>query len=289
MLEMKRDGGWGWLVLVFVLCCQTIVGGFCLSGGLFYIIYMDIFNSDPVEIAWLCSLPVALWYFTSPVGSFFIKRYGCRTCAVIGGLTAAVGISLSYFANSTGYLFFSHGLLTGFGLGVSNTAGMEVLNIYFDKFKTLATGLASIGQNTGLVIYARLVIYLEESYAGLTGFFVCVTGALLQAVIYRIVRFERYADGLGLSLPFKAVGNLIGGPLAGFMFTTTGDYTFSFYVSGACMVIASLLMIQPVLHHRCKETKPPETKVLYTVCETDTDGVTTTHDMYGNKRRGQIT
>ncbi|XP_053374909.1 monocarboxylate transporter 14-like [Mercenaria mercenaria] len=339
-----------------------------------------------------------------PVGCFFIKRYGCRTCAVIGGLTAAVG----------------------FGLGVSYTAGMAVLNIYFDKFKTLATELASIGQNTGLVIYARLVIYLEESYgwrgmmlihgaiafnlcvcacamfplkieerlkaedflktndefkgkkkkmhfvnvklfkktsfimfcasnifvntssciyilhlpsylkeagftqgqlgtvlmvfgisnfvgkviysllgqhpridetslytvsltaagvsvfltpmfltkagvmttAGLAGFFHCVTGALLHAVIYGIVGFERFADGIGLSLPFKAVGNLIGGPLAGLMLTTTGDYAFSFYLSGVSMVIASLLMIQPVLNHRCRGAQT-RNKVLYTVRETD--------------------
>jgi hypothetical protein len=29
------------------------------------------------------------------------------------------------------------------------------------------------------------------------------------------VGYDRFADGVGLSLPFKAAGNLIGGPLAG--------------------------------------------------------------------------
>ena len=51
--------------------------------------------------------------------------------------------------------------------------------------------------------------------SGLVGFFYSVTGALLQAVIFRIVGYDRFADGVGLSLPFKAAGNLIGGPLAG--------------------------------------------------------------------------
>lgn len=50
---------------------------------------------------------------------------------------------------------------------------------------------------------------------GVCGFAVCVTGALIQSVIYDIVGYERFADGTGMSLPFKAAGNLIGGPLAG--------------------------------------------------------------------------
>jgi hypothetical protein len=51
--------------------------------------------------------------------------------------------------------------------------------------------------------------------SGLVGFFYSVTGALLQAVIFKIVGYDRFADGVGLSIPFKAIGNLIGGPLAG--------------------------------------------------------------------------
>lgn len=55
--------------------------------------------------------------------------------------------------------------------------------------------------------------------AGLVGFFTCVTGALIQSVIYDIVGYDRFADGTGWSLPFKATGNLIGGPLAGLYLT----------------------------------------------------------------------
>ena len=51
--------------------------------------------------------------------------------------------------------------------------------------------------------------------SGFVGFFYCVTGALTFAVVFHIVGYEDFASGLGLSLPFKATGNLIGGPLGG--------------------------------------------------------------------------
>ena len=50
---------------------------------------------------------------------------------------------------------------------------------------------------------------------GLVGFFYCVTGALLAAVIFRLVGNNRFAEGVGLAMPFKASGSLLGGPLAG--------------------------------------------------------------------------
>lgn len=62
MFEVRRDGGWGWLVLFAVFCSQTILGGVCLSGGLFYVIFMDALGSSPVETSWLCSLPITLWF-----------------------------------------------------------------------------------------------------------------------------------------------------------------------------------------------------------------------------------
>lgn len=71
-------------------------------------------------------------------------------------------------------------------------------------------GGVTIGITPGVLFREGILIS-----GALCGFLTCVTGALIQSVIYDIVGYDRFADGNGISMPFKAIGNLIGGPLAG--------------------------------------------------------------------------
>ncbi|XP_053375143.1 monocarboxylate transporter 6-like isoform X4 [Mercenaria mercenaria] len=123
-MRIQRDSGWAWIVLVCVICSQIILGGVCISGGIFYMIFMDVFPPDPIAVSWLCSLPITLWFISSPVGSYVTNRYGYRACAFIGGVIAATGLTLSYFATSLLFLFFSHGILTGILL--ASTGSYEI-------------------------------------------------------------------------------------------------------------------------------------------------------------------
>ncbi|XP_053375161.1 monocarboxylate transporter 13-like isoform X2 [Mercenaria mercenaria] len=106
--------------------------------------------------------------------------------------------------------------------------------------------------------------------AGLVGFFSCVTGALINAVIHTIVGFSRFTDGVGMSLPFKATGNLIGGPMAGFLLTATGNYAISFYLAGVSMILASCLLVHPIVHVWQRE-KDHRTRNINTVSEMDVE------------------
>jgi hypothetical protein len=45
--------------------------------------------------------------------------------------------------------------------------------------------------------------------AGCVGFFFCVTGALINAIVHSIAGFKRFPDEIGMSMPFKATGSLI--------------------------------------------------------------------------------
>ncbi|XP_052800004.1 monocarboxylate transporter 13-like isoform X1 [Mya arenaria] len=395
------DGGWAWVVLAAVLCSQILLGGICFSAGIFYFIFEREFDSNPVELSWLCSLPTTMWLISTPVGSLLVNKFGYRICAFSGGLVSALGMTLSCFAPAKYFLFFSHGIVTGFGLGLNYTACFVALNTYFDKYKTFATGLASVGHNIGQIIYAKSIVTLDGQYgwkgmllihgglalnlcvfatvlfpalstelnqkaigsnrkkadnlkafrvfgnasflclcisnmfvntgngvfflhlpsfsrtggfqekdfsllwtaygiatiigkvvnsilgqhprvnavfvyffslmlvgismtllplflnkvgllvlSACVGYFLSVTGALMSAVVFAIVGYEHFADGIGMSMPFKAFGNLMGGPLGGVLYNLTGTYSSSFYLAGASSVIASLLMIHPIVCRR---------------------------------------
>ncbi|XP_052800005.1 monocarboxylate transporter 13-like isoform X2 [Mya arenaria] len=107
------DGGWAWVVLAAVLCSQILLGGICFSAGIFYFIFEREFDSNPVELSWLCSLPTTMWLISTPVGSLLVNKFGYRICAFSGGLVSALGMTLSCFAPAKYFLFFSHGIVTG--------------------------------------------------------------------------------------------------------------------------------------------------------------------------------
>lgn len=103
--------------------------------------------------------------------------------------------------------------------GISNVVGKVVYSILGQHPRVNSTVLYSISLTMTGVAMGLTPIFLTNVgiliTAGCVGFFYCVTGALIQAVIYNLVGYERFADGIGMSLPFKATGNLVGGPLAG--------------------------------------------------------------------------
>ena len=64
-MTTQKDGVQGLVILLAAVLCQVILGGITLSGGLFYVLYREAFDSSPVVTSWLCSLPITLWFMSS--------------------------------------------------------------------------------------------------------------------------------------------------------------------------------------------------------------------------------
>lgn len=77
---------------------------------------------------------------------------------------------------------------------------------------TVALTIAGVAMGITPFLLSKTGMFI---LAAIVGFFYCVAGALVHAVVHYIVGFDRFADGVGFSLPFKAAGNLIGSPIAG--------------------------------------------------------------------------
>ena len=50
---------------------------------------------------------------TGPISSMLTNKYGCRPVIMLGGVISSIGLSISYFAPSIYYLFFTFGALAG--------------------------------------------------------------------------------------------------------------------------------------------------------------------------------
>ena len=87
-------------------------------------------------------------------------------------------------------LFFTVGIVSGFGLSLCYVAAIVIVAYYFEKRRSLATGLAVCGSGIGNFIVAPITQYLidEFGWRGTTlivaGFFLkmCVCGALMRGI-----------------------------------------------------------------------------------------------------------
>ena len=143
-------------------------------------------------------------------------------------------LHLPAYAKSIGFSPSDIGIvLTIYGL--SNAVGKLCFSVLgqhpkVDVSITYAVSLTIAGICMGLapVFLTRTGMMILP---GFVGFFFCVTCAFLAAVILRIVGQDRFADGVGVVMPFKATGNLIGGPIAGELIFTTSWANASYLIA----------------------------------------------------------
>lgn len=71
----------------------------------------------------------------------FVNRYGCRAVTIAGALLAGICLIVSYFAQNVLTLIFTIGIGTGFGLGLIYLPAIVSVTTYFEKYRSLATGI----------------------------------------------------------------------------------------------------------------------------------------------------
>lgn len=158
------DGGWGWMVVFGAFMINVITDGCSYSFGVLFTHLVDYFQANRSSTAWVGSVFNAAPLLFGPFASIIAKRFGFRIATIAGGLIAAIGIFASVFANSLGLLSFTYGFIAGFGISLPYLASSVVVMMYFEKRRSLATGLAECGAGIGTLIFAPLLQYFITEY-----------------------------------------------------------------------------------------------------------------------------
>lgn len=135
------DGGWGWVVVFASFVVNLIADGITFSFGVIYVEFLNYFGEGKAKTAWIGSLFMAMPLLSGPIASFLTDRYGCRKVTIAGSILASLGFVISSFSNSMEMLFFTFGILAGFGLSLCYVAAVVIVAYYFDKRRSFATGL----------------------------------------------------------------------------------------------------------------------------------------------------
>ncbi|KZC11903.1 PREDICTED: monocarboxylate transporter 12 [Dufourea novaeangliae] len=186
---MPLDGGYGWVIVFGAFFVQFWVAGLVKSYGVLYVEVMETFKDSSASVAsWIPAILSCLCLALAPVTSMLCQKYSCRAVVFVGGLFCALGLTTSYFATSLIHLFFTFGILTGIGGGLSTTPGIILVSQYFDKHRALANGICVSGTAAGSFVFPLLIEVLVESF-GFHGTILLLGGCMLHvcvsATLYR--------------------------------------------------------------------------------------------------------
>lgn len=96
-------------------------------------------------------------------GGFFNDRFGARNVILVGGIMFGVGMFLSGFAKSTGFLIVSYGLVFGLGLGMAYGATISTCVKFFPDKKGLIGGLTTAVYGLSSVILPPIVTLIVQA------------------------------------------------------------------------------------------------------------------------------
>ncbi|XP_014280635.1 monocarboxylate transporter 13 isoform X2 [Halyomorpha halys] len=180
------DGGWGWVVVFASFMIHIFADGVTYSFGVFHNELVLYFKETEAATSLIASILVGVTLCTGPISSALVNRYGCRPVTVAGAIVGAAGLTLSAFAQNVQTLYITIGLLTGTGLGLIYLPAIVSVTCYFDRYRSLATGIAVCGSGMGTFLMAPLTEWLvtELTWRGA----IALTGALmLHCIIFGLL------------------------------------------------------------------------------------------------------
>ncbi|XP_050361709.1 monocarboxylate transporter 12 [Nymphalis io] len=163
-LPPPPDGGWGWMVVFASFMIHIVTDGMTYSFGVFYAEFLTYFNEGKGKTAWIVSILVGVTLSSGPISSSFVNRWGCRSVTVAGALLSATCVTLSAFANNVTTLIFTVGIGAGVGFGLIYLPAIVSVTVWFERYRSLATGIAVCGSGLGTFLFAPITSALISNY-----------------------------------------------------------------------------------------------------------------------------
>ncbi len=155
---------WGRVVVFASFMTLLLHTGVIGTLGMFIPIFLREFDFGSGELGWVASSGVSVESFAGPIGSFVVKRIGCRRSIMLGGILMACGSVSASFATSVLHLFVCLGLVAGLGASFIHVATVVVIGKYYSRHFTVANGMAYSGPGAGVFVFPPLVQYLNDTY-----------------------------------------------------------------------------------------------------------------------------
>ncbi|XP_063421462.1 monocarboxylate transporter 14-like [Mytilus trossulus] len=175
---------WWCLMIVFsAFMIQVISFGTAGAIGLYNIEFIEYFNVGAAEVSLVGSINLGVFLGAGPFVSLLMRHMSYRRVAVIGSLLSTTSLLCVPFLDNIIYLYIIYGLFTGLGFAMVYLPSSVLAGMYFNKHRSLATGIATSGSGIGAVVFPLLVHSLIQYY-GWKGSVFILAGLSLQCIVF---------------------------------------------------------------------------------------------------------
>merc|ERR1719350_895586 len=154
------DGGWGWVIVAASFLCNMVLDGIGYSFGILLDPLMRHYGEGKGMIAMVGSILAGAIMLVGPISSTLVNKFGPRKTCIAGAIVSAVSIFISTFSPNVYCLMISYGVLGGLGLGLMYVPAVTAVGYWFEKKRSLVTGISTCGSGFGTIVFAPVITFL---------------------------------------------------------------------------------------------------------------------------------
>lgn len=188
-LARRLDFYYGWVIALACFVGALVSFGTIYSFGVFFSHIVEEFSQSHANTSVIFALQSVVTFGGAAVLGFGIDRYGTRRLMFVGA--ALIGVGLLAVSRLTTFLgvVLAYGIVAAAGFSLVYVISFTTPTRWFGRRRGLATGIATSGSGTGILVLPPFATFLIErfgwrnAYVGLTAVFLVVLGfaALLIA------------------------------------------------------------------------------------------------------------
>ncbi|VDM47292.1 unnamed protein product [Toxocara canis] len=161
--ELPPDGGYGWVVVFAAFMSNFIVDGICNSFGAFITTYQQYFGQSKALVTLVGSLLIGCYQLIGPFAGGLVKNYGVRPVVISGSLLASASFAASIYSPNIYLFMISYGLFGGAGFGLIYLPAIVSVSFYFNRKRSIATGITVAGSGAGTFVLPPVCMYLLKT------------------------------------------------------------------------------------------------------------------------------
>ena len=160
------DGGWGWVVMIASFTCNLVLDGIGYVFGVFLQPMMIAFGVSEGPMATVGSILAGTIQLVGPFVAILVEKFGTQKVCILGALISSFAFFISTFSPNIYVMMVTYGFLAGAGLGTMYIPAQTAVGYYFEKKRSLATGIITCGSGAGAFLLAPLATFLLKHYDG---------------------------------------------------------------------------------------------------------------------------